>query len=102
MSEKLTDDERAYAARLGIHRLAGLQVVGLAEAFDACTGLCLDEVEPKHVAEFKRFLTDLGYEQMWVAPLGRSKMVHLWCRDPWPIDFRADQQRNVKAFVLMS
>lgn len=102
MSEKLTDDDRAYAARLGIHRLAGLQVVGLAEAFGACTGLGLNEVEPEQVAEFKQFLADLGYEQMWVARIGRLKMVHLWCRGPWPIDHRANQQRDVNAYVLMS
>lgn len=102
MSEKLTADDHAYAVRLGIHRLAGLQVVGLAEAFDACTGLDLDEVEPEQVTEFKRFLTDLGYEQMWVLQLGHAKMVHLWCRGPWPIDYRANQQRDFKAYVLMS
>jgi hypothetical protein len=102
MSVKLTADERTYAVRLGIHRLAGLQVVGLAEAFGACTGLNLDEVAAEQVAEFKQFLTDLGYEQVWVAELGRPKMVHLWCRGPWPIDHRANQQRDVKAYVLMS
>lgn len=97
----MTDDERDYAARLAIHHLAGLQVVGLAEAFDACTGLSLDEVEREQVAEFKQFLMDLGYEQLWVLQLGRSKMAHLWCRESWPIDYRANLQRDVKAYYLM-
>lgn len=102
MTEKLSDDERVYAVLCGMHRLAGYQVVGLAEAFKVCTDLELDAVSPGQVAEFKRFLMDLGYEKLWVAELGRPKMQHLWCRGPWPIDYRANQNRDFKAYVLMS
>ncbi|ALE17111.1 hypothetical protein AMC99_01823 [Altererythrobacter epoxidivorans] len=102
MIGKLIDDDRAHAMRLGIHRLAGHQVVGLAEAFHACTDLELNEVAPEHLVEFKQFLVDLGYEEMWVAQLGRPKMQHLWCRGPWPIDYRANKDRDFTAYVLMS
>lgn len=86
----------------GVRLLAGHQVVSFTKAWNVCTGREADALDSENAKQLQWLLEELGYEQQWVSPLGRTNMLHVWVRGPWPIDFQANLHRQFDAFVSMS
>ena len=76
-------------------------MIEFGEAWSVCTGLKPDDIEPDDAERLRWLLEELGYERRWVAEVGRSKMHHLWVREPWENDFPANLNREVIAYLPM-
>ena len=97
----MTDAESYMVIVESVRALAGHQVVTYPQAWTALTGLSAENPDSEDVALMRWVLEELGYERMWVAEFGRSKMRRVWVREPWPNDFRANLNRKITPYVLM-
>ena len=102
LPEGMTDADAMKLVVWGVRRFAGNQVIAFGQAWNMATGYAPDDIDPIGSSWLRWLLQELGYESQWVAELGRTKMQHLWVRNSWPSDFRANANREFKAFVSMS
>lgn len=99
LPDGISDQEACWAVIEGVRRLAGHQVISFDNACRVCFGFRAGELNREGAKMLQWLLDELGYEQHWVAPLGRLNMQHLWVRRPWPLDFNANLHRDFEAFV---
>lgn len=100
--DAVTDGEGYRATVVAVRRLAGHQVVSLERAWTELTGSEPEEMTPDQARDLRFLLHELGYEEQWVAPIGKDPMLHRWVRGHWPIDFDAVRQHGATAFLSAS
>lgn len=96
----ISDAESYMMIVHGVSRLSGHQVVSLDGAWKACTGLGPEFMSRDDEGRLRWLLRELKYERMWVREVGRTKMMHMFAREEWPMrDFYANLHRHITCYV---
>jgi hypothetical protein len=83
----------------GVRRFTGHQVISFDAAWKLCTDLEPDDRELEEARRLRWLLEELGYERRWVTEFGRTKMTHLWVREPWQHDFVANLTKPITVYI---
>lgn len=98
----MTDAQSYRVIVEAVRDLSGHQVISLEQAWTALTGLPAVDLDWEERRFVRWMLTELGYEQRWVAEVARRPMQYLWVRDMWqPRDFNANVERPVTCYIPM-
>lgn len=96
----ITDSQSYRLVVQGVRQFAGHQVISFEHAWRVATGTEPTDLDDEEAALLRWLLKELGYEANWVTEPGRSQFIRMWVRNPWQADFKANEQRSIKAYVL--